>query len=447
VTLLELAGRVAAQAGPGEAVEAFASQSVTSSVTVFRGEVEKLSSAETRGLGVRVVTEGRLGFASTADLSDAGLRFALAEARANAAYTSPDVGNVLPAPAPFEPLEGIAVPALRDVPMSDKVARALELERRTLAADPRIASVPAASYGDAWGEVAIASSTGVAAAYDSTTAYVTVYALAREGEETQTGLGFSDGRGWDDVDLAAAAGEATVRATRLLGARKPATARVPVVFDPMVTAQFLGVLADAVSAESVQKGRSLLAGRVGEPVLGQGLSLIDDGRLLDGPGAAPVDDEGVPTGRTVLVDGGELRGYLHNTETATRIGGSSTGNASRAGYGSTPGVAPTNLFLDGPTLDVAELLRRADGGLYVQEVKGVHSGVNPVSGEVSVGATGLWIRDGALGDAVREVTVSSTLLDMLRGVTALAEDRRFFPFGGSLAGATLLVGEMTVAGS
>ncbi|MGE5763449.1 MAG: TldD/PmbA family protein, partial [Mycobacterium leprae] len=387
------------------------------------------------------------GFASTADLSDGGLRFALGEARANAGYTSSDVGNVLPAPAPYEPLDGISVPALREVPMGDKVARALELERRTLGTDPRIASVPAASYGDAWGEVAIASSTGVAAAYDSTTCYVTVYALARQGEETQTGLGFSDGRGWQDVDLAAAAGEAAARATRLLDSRKPATARVPVVFDPMVTAQFLGVLADAVSAESVQKGRSLLAGRVGEAVLGQGLSLIDDGRLLDGPGAAPVDDEGVPTGRTVLVDAGELRGYLHNTETATRVGGSSTGNASRGGYGSTPGVAPTNLFLDGSALPVDDLLRRADGGLYVQEVKGVHSGVNPVSGEVSVGATGLWIRDGALGEPVREVTVSSTLLDMLRGVTALADDRRFFPFGGSLAGATLLVGEMTVAGS
>lgn len=447
MTLLELAQRVAAHAGPAEAVEAFAAHAVTSSVTVFEREVEKLSSAQTRGLGVRVVAGGRLGFASTADLSDDGLRFALDEARANALFTSPDVGNVLPTPRPVQPLDGIAVPGLRDVPMTAKVARALELERFTLAADARITSVPAASYGDAWTELAVASSTGVAAAYDATSAYVSVSALARDGDDTQTGFGFSDGRGWEQLDVPAAAAEAAGRATRLLGARKPATARVPVVFDPMVTAQFLGVLADALSAESVQKGRSLLADRVGAEVLGGGLSVVDDGRLRGGPGASPVDDEGVPTGRTLLVDSGVLRGFLHNTETAARGGTSSTGNAARAGYGSTPGVAPSNLFLDGPEVAADEVLRRADGGLYVQEVKGVHSGVNPISGEFSVGATGLWIGGGELGAPVREVTVSSTLLDMLRAVAALGADRRFFPFGASLAGATLLVGQMTVAGA
>ncbi len=447
--LLELAQRIVARASEGESVEAFAAHSVDTSVTVFDGEIESLSSSETQGIGVRVVVAGRMGFASTSDVTDEGLSFALAEARSNAELATPDPGNVLPAALTVEPLDGIWLPGLESVPMDRKVATALELERLTRAADSRITGVDSATYGDARSEVAIASTTGIAAGYARTDAYAYVSALARNDDETQTGLGLTVGRSFDALDLEAAAREAAVRAARLLGARKPATARVPVVFDPFVTASFLGVLAEALTAEAVQKGRSLFAGRIGESVADAGLALVDDGRLRDGPAAAPFDDEGVPTRRTPVIEAGVLRQFLHNTETATREGGGavSTGNGSRGGYKTSPGVAPSNLFLDAVTVPVAEVLLRAGDGLYVQDVAGLHSGANAVSGEFSVGATGLWIRDGGLAEPVREATVSSTIVDILRAITAVADDRRFFPFGGSFGGATVLVAEMTVAGS
>lgn len=446
--LLELTTRVLDGALAGEQVEAFANSSVQTSVTVYGGEVETLTSAQTRGVGVRVIVEGRMGFASTADVSDEGLAYVLSEARSNAAYGTEDVGNVLAQPAAYEELGGIDVPGLERVPAADKVTAALELERLTRAADRRVTGVESATYGDARSQVAIASTTGVSAAYGQSDAYAYVSSLARQGEETQTGFGLTTGRAFGDLDLAAAAREGAERATRLLGASKPPTATVPVVFDPLVTAQFLGILAGGFGAEAVQKGRSLFASLLDQAVAAASLSIVDDGRLLDGPAAAPVDDEGVPTGRTVIVEDGVLRRWLHNTETAARAGGDarSTGNAGRAGYRGTPGVSSTNLFLDGPTTPVQALLRRAEGGLYVQDVSGIHSGVNPVSGEFSVGATGLWIRPDGFGDPVREVTVSSTIPAMLRSVVALGADRRFFPMGGALAGATLLLGEMTVAG-
>ena len=450
--LLDLARRVVDRASSGEQVEAFATHAIGTSVTVFDGEVETLTSSETRGVGVRVIVEGRLGFASTSDVSEDGLAYALEEARSNAAYGTADVGNVLPLPrdtSDLPPLPSLVSEGFDDVPVARKVAMAVELERLTRAADSRVSGVAASVYGDSLSRGAVASTAGINAAYSRTDAYAYVSALARAGDETQTGLGLSMGRGIGDLDLDAAGREGALRATRLLGATKPATASVPVVFDPIVTATFLGVLADAFSAESVQKGRSLLAGKIGELVAGTGLSIIDDGRLPEGPGSGPFDDEGVPTGRTVLVKNGELMGWLHNTETAARAGDASrsTGNASRAGHSSTPGVASSNLYLAGDETSVEEILRRAGTGLYVQDVSGVHSGVNPVSGEFSVGATGLWIRDGQLAEPVREVTVSSTILGMLKAVVALGDDRRFLPFGGSLAGATLLIEGMTVAGA
>lgn len=447
--LLDLAARVVGWAQDGEGVEAFAVHSVDTSVTAFDGEVESLSSSETRGVGVRVVVEGRMGFASTSDVSDDGLAYALAEARSNSALGTPDVGNVLPEPASYQPIAAIFRAGLDAVPADRKVAFALELERATRAAHQLVTAVDSATYGDSRSSVAIASTTGVAAEYARTDVYAYVAAIARTGDDTQTGLGLTQARAFDDLDLDAAAAEAATRAARLLGARKPATARVPVVFDPLVTASFLGVLASALTAEAVQKGRSLFADRIGEEVAQAGFSLVDDGRLEEGPAAAPFDDEGVPTRRTELISQGVLRGFLHSTETAARAGGGavSTGNASRSGFGASPGVAPSNMFLDGATVAPAEIVRRAEGGLYVQDVSGLHSGTNPVSGEFSVGATGLWIRDGALADPVREVTVSSTLVEMLLGIVALGSDRRFFPFGGSYGGATALVAEMTVAGS
>jgi PmbA protein len=216
-----------------------------------------------------------------------------------------------------------------------------------------------------------------------------------------------------------------------------------VLLDPCAGESFLAVLAGGLSAEAVQKGRSLFADKVGATVASPALSLVDDGRLLDGPGAAPFDDEGVPTGRTDLISDGLLHGYLHNTYSARRGGTTSTGNAQRAGYRSTPGIGTTNLFVEAGSASVEDLMLRAEDGVLIQEVTGVHSGANPISGEFSVGATGLRIREGAGAEALREMTIASTIPDMLKAVSAIGSDLRFFS---SVGTPTILIGEMTVAG-
>jgi PmbA protein len=445
VKLDAIVERLVADAAGGEGIEAYAELTTETSVTAFQGEVERLTSASSSGVGVRVVRDGRLGYAYTADLSDPGLRECLAEARANLEVSSEDPGNVLPDASEHEPLEGIFDPRQAATSPEQKVALALDLEARTRAADPKVTQVESARYGDVVGQVAIANSGGVRGTFAVTHAWCAVIALATEDGQSQVGFGVDAARTLDDLDPGPVAAEAASRAVRMLGATKPPTRTIPVVFDRMVAPSLIGVLLAGLSAEEVQKGRSLFADKLGQRVGAAGLRLVDDGRLVDGPGAAPFDAEGVPTRRTVLIDDGVLQHFLHNTATAARGDASSTGNARRASFKSTPGVSAHNLFLAPGELDQAGLLARAGEGLLVQDVSGVHSGANPVTGDFSVGVSGLLFRGGELAEPVREVTVAAYLLDILKGIEAVGSDLRFTT--GSIGGSSLLVGQMTVAGA
>ena len=446
--LLELARRAISSARAGEAVEAFAVWGRETEVKVYNGEVEALVSAESRGVGVRVISGGTLGYAYAADPEPDELADVVSQARTNAALSTVDEGNVLPEPQPIEPLAGILLPDLLDATTEEKVALAQAIERACREADQRVKGVESAQYGEGLSRAAIASTTGVEASMERGDCWAAAVALCSDGgDETQTGFGLQIARRPADLEVEAAGREAAERGVRLLGARKPPTGRMPVLLDPFAAASFLGVVTAGLSAESVLKGRSLFAGRVGENIASEHVQLVDDGRELAGPGAEPFDGEGVPTRRTPLIENGVLRGYLHNTYTATRMSTASTGNASRAGFKSTPGVSTTNLILSPGDRSPEQLATGAGRALLVQDLIGVHSGANPISGDFSVGVNGLILSNGSPAEPVREATIASTILDILRDVVAVGNDLRFLPFGGSIGTPTILIGEMTVAGT
>jgi PmbA protein len=438
---------VVAGARGDEEAEAYAGSVRRTEVKARLGEVESLTSSESRGIGVRLLREGRLGYAWAADPTEDEARDLLDRARAGAEHATADEANVLPSGEEAGDLPGLFRGALAELSSERKVSLALDLERATISVRPEVGKVEDAVYSDAISQVAIASTAGVDASYARTDCWCVVSALADRDGETQSGFSFRIAREPDELAWEDAATEAADRGARLLGGRKPGTERLPVVLDPWAAASFLGVLASALSAEEVQKGRSLLAGLVGEQVAADSFSLIDDGRLQDGPAEAPFDDEGVPTGHTALIERGVLRGFLHNTWTGRRAGTTSTGNASRPSYRGVPGVAPSNLFVEPGSEGPASILERAGRAVYVQEVSGVHSGANPVSGEFSVGATGLRIEGGSLAEPLREMTIASTIPEVLRAIVVAGSDLRFFPGGGAIGTPTLLVGEMTVAGT
>lgn len=430
-----------------EAVEVFGIDRQSTSIRAFGGEVESLSSARTRGVGIRVVDQHRIGYAHTSDLSDDALVHTLEQARANARATSPDEANVLPQPASTKPIDSLWEPGADEVPTERKVELALQLEAAARAADDAITGVRVAAYGDRMAEAVIASTTGVRGRYRRSDAYAIVDALAERDGSSTSAFGLSAARHPEDVDVEEAAGEAARRAVRLLGGRQPESGPLPVVLAPDVTASLLGILGSALSAEAVQRGRSLFADRIGQRLAPDHVTLVDDGRLSGGFASAPWDGEGVPTSRTTLVEGGLLRGFLHNTQSAQRDHTTSTGNANRPSHQGPPGLGTTNLFLEPGSTDPGVLVGDVSYGFYCQHVMGLHSGADPISGQMSVSATGLMIRDGAFAEPVREASIAGTFPQMLAGIAVIGNDLRIFPQHGSTGGQTLLVDGLTLAGA
>ena len=446
--LLDLAREIVERASPDHQVEAYVTHSKTFEARAHGGEIDSLSSAEPRGAGVRVVAGGRTGFAYTTDLSARGLNEVVEAAGRNSENAGVDDAAGLPERWMEEPqeIEGLWDSKQPGTGPDAKVAYVLELERAAETRDRRVRAVEDAVYADAATEVAIETSTGIGGAYRRTDAWSYVSVIVEQDEDTEVGFEFGLGRALDALDPEAIAASAADRGLRLLGASKIASARMPVVLEPFVAGQFLSVLGAALTGEAVHKGRSLFAGRIGEQVAAGELTLVDDGRLAGAPGAAPWDDEGVPTQRTEIISHGILNALLYDTKSARRDGTRSTGNAARSGFKTVPAPAPSNLAFDTTGVGVAEVMTRAGRGLLVQDLHGLHSGANPVSGDFSVGATGLLLEDGEPGRPVKEVTIAAPMLEILRGIVAVASDRRWLPFGGSYGGATTLVGEMTVAG-
>jgi PmbA protein len=443
--LQEIADRVVAQARPGEQIEAYVARGEDTDIRVYQGEVEHFVSARSEGIGIRVIRGGRTGFAYAGTLDDTALAAVLADARDNVEFGTVDEWAGLAAP------DGVPVVAqtlwndeLAALASERKIELAKELERLTLAQDPRV-RIDDANYSDGSGEAAVATTTGIRVSGRENGVYLSVSTLADDGNQTQTGFGFTVGRSPGDLDLAKAARDGAERATRLLGATKPPSKRVTVVLDPFVTAQFLGVLSSAFNGENVAKGRSIFANRVGEQVASPLFTLVDDPTDSRAFTATDIDGEGLAARRNTLVVDGVLQGFVQSSYSARRNGTHSTGNAVRGGFKGTPGVGCLAMQLTPGTRSQAELIAGVDDGVLVQSVQGLHSGVNAISGDFSTGAAGLLIENGQLGGPVREFTIASTLQRMLHDIVEIGADVDWLPM--RAAGVSLVIRDVTMSGA
>jgi PmbA protein len=445
----DVAGRVldAARAAGAEEAEVYAHHGTELTVKAFDGDVESLTSAEARGLGLRVFTDSRMGFAHTSDLSDEGLRRLVSQAIDGCRFNEPDEHVGLPDESPDGEVPGLVAADFDARSIEERVGMALELDRLVRQVDPAVRRSSGAVYADERGHTELHTTRGVAAGFDVTVAYAYVEAIAERDGEMQSGFSFTYGRSAAGLDLAACAEEAARRGAGLLGAASLPSQTTSVVFEPWAAASIIGTLASSISAEAVQKGRSLLAGRLGEEVAAGVVTLVDDGRRVDGMASRPWDAEGVPTRRTEVIGGGVLRSYLHNSYTARRDGSArSTGNAARNSYRSTPELGPTNLMLSPGEPSAAGLLTALGDGLLVTDVHGLHT-VNPVTGEFSLGINGFVVENGTPGRPVREMTVAGTLLGLLRSIEAVGSDLRFTFGSGFLGAPSVLVRDLPLSGT
>ena len=431
--LRALCGRVRDQAKAGEYVEVAAARNEGTAVKVHGGQVESLTASVTASLGIRVVVDGRVGFAHAGSLADDVIADTLGQARENVAFAEVDPHLALARP---DGVEVVAQPALRNnlvaaIPVEDKVARALELERRTIELDPRVSGVRVASYSDGWGSSALVSTEGIDVASSGSHCAAATQPLAVADGETQIGVGWDATRDPALLDLAEIAADGVERATRLLGASQPPSARMPIVLEPRLTATLWGIVAGMLSGEAVVKGRSPFADRLGEEVAASSLTLVDDPTDPDSLGAEEYDGEGLACRRNVLISDGMLSSFLLNCTTANRLGVSSNACAVR-GSRSLPGAGAIALAM-APGVGTAEQLRASVGdGLLVNSFTGLHSGVNPISGDFSVGADGLMIRNGQVAEPAREITLASTVQRLLSGVIAVGGQLERLPSGSSM---------------
>jgi len=433
-------------AGASDA-EAYVSRESGREVRVHGGEVESLTAAVQTGVGIRAWSGHRVGYAYGTDLTEAGVEEIAARAAEAAEVADEDEFAAPPQPAEIEALPGLSDPSVAEWEASRLAELALTVERVALDSDPRLVGVEQAVYADAAEQVAIASSTGVAGEHETSTCYAYLQALAEGEGARETGLGFGLARGPRGLDPEAIGAEGAERALEMIGAGKPESRSCPVVLDATVAASFVGLVGGGLGAKAVQRGRSPLAGRLEEEVASAAFALHDDGREPSGPASAPFDGEGVPRRRIALIEGGRLRSYLYDTYTANREGVNSTGSASRGSYRALPSVSTSNLVVAPGTHSFEELLAEAEEGVFVNDVAGLHSGVNPVTGVFSVGASGRMIRGGQLAEPVREFTIAGELVAMLGAVSAAGADARWVPFGGSVSTPPLLIAEMAISGS
>jgi PmbA protein len=435
----------ALDAGADDA-DAYAERSVEREIRVYDGGVESLTDASSRGVGVRAFVGGRWGHAYGTDLGDDGLRQLATAAHAAAAVADPDEHAGLPDESGSADVGPLRSPELASWTTERKIELALEVERGARS-NPKVTQVEQVVYADSDAEAALSGSRGFTGSFAASAAWAYASAFAGEGEDLMTGLGLGIGRGPEALDARAIGAEAGERAASLAGARQPPSRRCPVVFDSFVAASFLGFIGGMLSADAVQRGRSLFADREGDEIASPLLRLADDGTAPDGLATAPFDGEGSPRRRVGLIEDGRLLTFLFDARTARKAGRATTASAVRSSYRTAPSVGTGNLVVEPGESTLEDLVREAGDGLYVTDVVGLHSGVNPVSGTFSVGATGRLIENGELGAPVREITIASDLVSMLRAVEGVGSEARWIPFGGSVRAVPLLLREMAVSGS
>lgn len=425
----------------GAEAEAFLMQAKELKIEVVKGQVETLKQAEEIGLGIRVLKQGRTGFAFTSDLSPNAVKQAVEDAIKISVLASPDEYRVLPERAEYPALH-LYDPDTAAMSVEEKIDIARSVEHSALSVDRRISIIERSGYDDVEYCNLIINSKGLYAYEKGNFCGLYIFLVAEDQDDAQNGFSAMAVRKAQDLSPARIGKEAAGNAIRALHAKRVGSGQMPVVLNPYVATRFTGIIASMVNAEAVQKGKSLLAGKIGEQVAASSCTIVDHALLADGIASAPFDSEGVPAQNKTVIEKGVLNTYLHNTYTAQKEGSRSTGNAQRGSFRGLPGVGSSNFILEPGALEKEFLLDGIEHGLYVTEVMGMHT-ANPISGDFSIGAAGLVIQNGALTHPFRGVTIAGNMAEFLKNIDALASDLRFY---GGKGAPSLRLTELSIAG-
>ncbi len=423
--------------------EVFFRESSSTSVEVKDGAIENVLVHGERGLGIRVIDAQRMGFAFTSDLSAGGIEECVSAARAMSAVTEADpdlrIATGATASAELAIHEGIG---LRTV--EERAEAACAAERAAREADARVTGFRKTSFADGETTTMLATTSGTRGSYSDSWSGLSTSVIASDGLDRQIGHHGHAARRRAEIDPVFIGRYAAAMAVGKLGARSLPTQRLPVVLGPYEAMSLLGAIGPLFSAENVLKGKSLFAGKVGQAVASPKVTIVDDARRPGGLRSAPFDGEGTTTRRQVLVDGGELRGYLTSLKTATKVGALPTGNARRGSYSGPSRIGPSNLYVEAGSEDAGRLVGDLDRALRITSLLNLHT-IDPISGEFSLGAAGDYLEHGERQYAVQGITIAGNLLDLLASISGVGSDLTFG--GGGIGSPTLVIRELSVGGT
>ena len=416
-------------------------------VQVKNGEIYQYNVSEGSGLGFRALVNGRMGYASTQILDEDAVDLLVDGALESAALVeSEDRQFLFPGSGRYPELK-LYEPRLEAIDAAQKIEMARELERLTLAQDPRIAQVEDCAIFSERSGRAIVNTLGLDVATQGNLLGGYVVAVARDGEKVNTGFKLFFTMDPEDIDLEKAAKAAAREAISGLEAGKAPSGGYRVLLRSDVAGALLATFSGVFSADNAQRGLSRLKGREGEKVAADCVTLMDDPHRPGSASSAPFDGEGVATSLKAVIEAGRLTTLLHNLKTAHKQGVSTTANASRPGYASPVGVAPTNFYFKPTDADLDGMVEKLGKGLLITDLQGMHAGANPITGDFSLAAKGFMVRGGHVAEAVKQITVAGNFYELLQDIEAVGGDLEFHAPGTSCFGSpSLLVKRLSVAG-
>lgn len=416
-------------------------------VNILEGEVDKYSVNTYSGLSFRVKQGKQISYVSTTALDPQEIPVLISTIKDNfKVLQSTDEQFIYSGQGEY-PQVATYNPELSRVSIQDKIALAKQLEKEALAFDERIVRVRSAVVSSGEGMVYMQNSNGISLTKKDNYIFSYVMPIAQQGDEMNSAVAYICTRNFDDINPAALAKRSCEEAISLLSAKSVDTGKYKTIIRSDAMCELLDTFWTVFSADEVQKGVSLFAGKVGQTVASPNLTIIDDPLLASALGAYPFDDEGYPASTKTLIDKGELKGYLHNLKTAAKANTTSTGNGSKASYSSAISIAPSNLYIQPGPLSFDDLLAKMENGIVITELNGLHSGANSATGDFSLDAKGYLVENGKIVRGVNQVTVSGNYYQLLKDVEDMGSDLMWgFPSNGVCGSPSILIKSLDFAG-
>ena len=429
--------------GGASGADVLYSEGAGSGISLKDGEIEECVTGFTAGVGVRtIMSDGRQGISFGNRLEKLSLKELVEWSLLNCKNSESEEGIMLyKGQLKPDPAIDLEDPEITAITPQKRMEYCKIMTESAMSADSNILSVRSAAWHDGWGSSFYCTTTGLHGWERGSSASCGVTVIATDGKNTEMGGHGIESRRFDELDIRNTALKAVEKTVAALGGWPMKTGPYTIVIEPETAASLVDVIGDLFCAPDIHKGRSMMKDRLGTQVASSCVTLRDDGRIPWKAGTSSWDAEGVPTGRTLLIEDGIARSYLYNLQYAWKDGVSSTGNACR-GMSSLPDVGASNLLLDAGSETAESLISGVRSGLYLTELMGLHT-IDPISGDFSVGAKGLLIESGKITRPVSGVTIASNLMDFLKNIVAVGSDLIFF---GSTAAPTLVVENIVIAG-